>query len=67
METKRLRDLEIENRILEKELRRLRIKNLRLKLHMEVLLHHPLSAAAEKLSADYLVKANMSESIINLN
>lgn len=37
----------------EKELRRIRLKNIQLKLHMEVLVSHPIGTAAKKIRQQY--------------
>lgn len=40
-------------RELEKELRRLRLNNLKLKMHMQVLVNHPFNFAASKIRSIY--------------
>ena len=50
----------------ENELRRLRLSNLKMKLHMQVLVKQPNSLAAEKICKQY-VKADFGDSIIHFN
>jgi hypothetical protein len=38
---------------LEREIRRLQIKNLKLKMHMQVLVSHPLNSASAKVRSQY--------------
>jgi hypothetical protein len=51
----------------EKELKRLRMKNLKIKLHMEVLVHNPFSKTASEIRKIYSVTPDFSESIIHFN
>jgi hypothetical protein len=55
------------NREYEKELRRLRINNLRLRLHMEVLVKTPSCRIVQKIRTAYGTSADFSESILHLN
>lgn len=50
----------------EKELRGLRLSNLRLKLHMDIIVRTPASNTARKLRKEY-VPADFSESTIYYN
>jgi hypothetical protein len=51
----------------EKELKRLRMNNLKIKLHMEVLVHSPFSKTASEIRKTYCEVPDFSESIIHFN
>jgi hypothetical protein len=51
----------------EKELRRLRLANLKLKLHMEVLVSNPKSKTAEEIKQRNQGKGMFAESILHYN
>jgi hypothetical protein len=51
----------------EKELKRLRLNNLKIKLHMEVLVHSPFSKTASEIRKTYSKAPDFSESIIHFN
>ena len=47
-----------------KELRRLQLKNLKLRLHMQVLVSHPLIKEARKLRAKYAREKEVSRDLL---
>ena len=51
-------------RELEKELRRLRINNLKLKMHMQVLINHPFGYASAKVRSVYNCKTEAENMMI---
>lgn len=55
------------NREYEKELMRLRIANLRIKLHMEILVSHPDINTSAELREKYRGDATFKESILHYN
>jgi hypothetical protein len=48
---------------LEKELRRIRRDNLKLKMHMQVLINHPLINASKKIREKYNSEARVSKDL----
>jgi hypothetical protein len=52
---------------LEKELRRERIKNLKLRMRMAILIQHPDGTASEKISKAFIAENDFSNSILHLN
>lgn len=51
----------------EKEIKRLRIENLKIKLHMEVLIKTPRCKTTQRIRNIYGVSADFSNSILHLN
>jgi hypothetical protein len=51
----------------ERELKRLRMNNLKIKLHMEVLVHNPNCKTASEIRKTYNEAPDFSESIIHFN
>jgi hypothetical protein len=52
---------------LEKELKRLRLNNLRIKLHMQVLVSNPASKTSDDIRTRYQGKGMFEESILHYN
>jgi len=54
-------------KVYEQELKRLRLNNLRLRIHMDVIVRTPRCMMAERLRKEYNITAGLSESILRLN